>query len=116
MPSTRSRSSKPARGSAATLNRPAILRRALQSVAGQTFADLVWVIVNDGPAAPVDQVVHEARALGVEVLVIHNPPDAYDPAIFYKAECRQQQGNSGEQLALRGDLTDDDDTWDERFL
>jgi len=56
-----------------TKNRPILLRRAMASVAGQTFRDFVWVVVNDGGGRdPVETIVEEARKAGVRAVVLHH--------------------------------------------
>ncbi len=89
-----------------TKNRPLLLERAASSVAGQTYADYVWVIVNDGgDEAPVREIVEaggvdrrriqlvsNARSLGMEAasnagirsvesdyVLIHDDDDALHP-------------------------------------
>lgn len=45
-----------------TKDRKILLRRALESVCGQTFQDFMWVVVNDGGnREEVDRIVEEAR-------------------------------------------------------
>jgi len=96
-----------------TKNRKVLLRRALESVLGQTFRDWTMVIVNDG-GAPGDveelvsrhrdrfagrvQIVHHEKSLGMEAasnagiratqsdyLVIHDDDDSWHPDFL--AEC-----------------------------
>ncbi|MEM7567183.1 MAG: glycosyltransferase, partial [Pseudomonadota bacterium] len=89
-----------------TKNRPLLLRRAAESVARQTYPNLVWVVVNDGgdeapvretiAASGVDRrriaLVSNARSLGMEAasnagiarsesdyLLIHDDDDALHP-------------------------------------
>lgn len=53
-----------------TYNRPALLRRALESLAAQTFRDFEVVVVNDA-GTPVDHVVQDFSSLIEVVLVDH---------------------------------------------
>ncbi len=91
-----------------TMARPRLLWRALESIAGQTCKDVVWVIVNDGPREPVDAVAAGARERGLAVVVIHND-ERHGP---------EAASNIGIK-ATRSKyvvIHDDDDSWDERFL
>ncbi len=57
-----------------TKNRELLLWRAMWSVAGQTYRNLVWVIVNDGGRTEeVEVIANEGRIQGLEVVVIHHP-------------------------------------------
>ena len=57
-----------------TKDRPLTLRRALDSVRGQTFADFDWIVVDDGgPPEPVEEVVRQAQAAGLSASALHNP-------------------------------------------
>lgn len=58
-----------------TKNRPILLRRAIESIANQTYKDLILVIVNDGGTKkPVDDLVKKySKQLKDRVKVIHNP-------------------------------------------
>ena len=92
-----------------TKNRVLLLKRALNSVAKQTFQDFVHVIVNDGgDAAAVEACIATALPDRSRVQVIHHP------------ESRGMGGasNSGVQSS-QSDLVvllDDDDTWEADFL
>ena len=56
-----------------TKNRPALLRRALHSVAAQKYANVEWVVVNDGgEPGPVDEIIALAREQDINVAVVHN--------------------------------------------
>lgn len=92
-----------------TKDRPILLGRALESVAGQSFADLVWVVVNDGgSAAPVDAVVRDARARGVRTFVVHHP-------VSRGMEAASNAGVGAVQSEFVV-LHDDDDSWEPAFL
>lgn len=92
-----------------TKNRPILLGRALESVSGQSFPDLVWVVVNDGgEVAPVDEVIARARALGINAVALHHPVSLGMEAA----------SNAGVAL-VRSEfvvLHDDDDSWEPAFL
>lgn len=95
-----------------TKNRPLLLERAARSVAGQTYTNFVWTIVNDGgdedvvrkviEQCAVDrrkiQLVSNAKSLGMEaasnagiansqsdLIVIHDDDDSWEPAFLEKA-------------------------------
>lgn len=91
-----------------TKDRPLLLRRALASVAAQTWTDLVAVVVNDGGApGPVDEAAAES-GLGERVTVVHHE----------QSKGRSEAINAGLD-AVAGELFaihDDDDTWDPDFL
>ena len=57
-----------------TKNRPILLRRAAESVAAQSHADLIWVVVNDGgdPEA-VEEVVRDCFVEKSRIVLIHHP-------------------------------------------
>jgi glycosyltransferase involved in cell wall biosynthesis len=92
-----------------TLNRPLMLERALSSIAGQTFRDFVWVIVNDGgEPAPVDALAGRARDKGFAVTVIH-----------HKVSRGMEAASNAGIAESRSDyiaIHDDDDTWEPDFL
>ena len=93
-----------------TKNRPIMLRRAMDSVLGQTFAGWHHYIVNDGgQSAVVDEIVreYEARYDG-RLSVIHNPAS-------FTMEAASNIGiiaGDEEYIAIH----DDDDSWDATFL
>lgn len=93
-----------------TKNRPIMLRRAIDSVLSQTFANWHHYIVNDGgQAAVVDEIVreYEARYDG-RLRVIHNPTS-------FTMEAASNTGiiaGNEEYIAIH----DDDDSWDTSFL
>lgn len=93
-----------------TKDRPALLKRALESVVHQSFDDWIMVVVNDGgdPAA-VDALVDifSPRARG-NIRVIHNP-------VSLGMEAASNRGIASihtEYLAIH----DDDDSWAPDFL
>lgn len=93
-----------------TKDRPVLLRRAIESVLGQTFDDLQLCIVNDGgDRDAVEQVVHEfaAKAAGRIVLVHNETSSGREAAINVGVRA------SDSELIV---LLDDDDTWDPEFL
>ncbi|MBQ7402389.1 MAG: glycosyltransferase [Lentisphaeria bacterium] len=92
-----------------TKNREILLHRARMSVAKQTFKDLIWVIVNDGGERPgVDAIAEQARAEGIEVLVLHHE----------QSKGMEAASNAGIR-ACDSDyiiIHDDDDSWEAEFL
>lgn len=92
-----------------TKDRPVFLSRAAGSVGGQSFSDLVWVIVNDGGGAePVDAAAKRARAAGVRVAVVHQQT----------SRGMEAAANTGVR-AVQSDyvaIHDDDDSWHPDFL
>lgn len=92
-----------------TKDRPLLLERAMQSLAGQSFEDFHWVVVNDGGAsAPVDRVVARARSIGLRTTVVHHP-------LSLGMEAASNAGiaaAASEFVAIH----DDDDTWHGDFL
>jgi glycosyltransferase involved in cell wall biosynthesis len=55
-----------------TKDRPYFLKRCAQSIAGQSYKDLLWVIVNDGgETGAVEAVAADAGSRGVAVKVVH---------------------------------------------
>lgn len=92
-----------------TKNRPLLLARAARSVAGQTYDNIQWVVVNDGgdpdpvesliAASGVDPrritLIHNARSIGMEAasnlgirsvdtefVVIHDDDDSWEPGFL----------------------------------
>lgn len=92
-----------------TQNRPYFLRRALASVAGQTYRDFHWVIVNDaGEPGPVDDVVQAAQEQGLSAEALHRPESTGMEA----ASNHGIRHSSSTYLAIH----DDDDSWKPEFL
>lgn len=92
-----------------TKNRPLLLRRAAESVAAQTHADYVWVIVNDGGAPdPVEEVVARSLVDPSRIVVCHNE----------KSLGMEAASNLGIAVSQSDFIVihDDDDSWDSRFL
>lgn len=55
-----------------TKDRPIFLRRCADDLLRQEFADLCWVIVNDGgDPAPVEETTAYARSLGLHCVIVH---------------------------------------------
>jgi glycosyltransferase involved in cell wall biosynthesis len=92
-----------------TKDRPLLLRRARASVLGQTFNDLVWVIVNDGgDPAPIEAEAEAARKKGVRAIAIHrNASDGMEAASNIGVRAVETR------YAV---LHDDDDSWEPGFL
>ena len=92
-----------------TKNRPMMLARALESVAGQNRRDIVWMIINDGGSPdPVDNMAETARARGISVQVIHHAASRGMEA----ASNAGIRASRSEYLCIH----DDDDTWQAGFL
>ncbi len=92
-----------------TKDRPYFLRRALASVADQTFRDFHWVIVNDaGAPGPVDEVVQAAREQGLSAEALHRTASTGMEA----ASNHGIRNSSSAYVAIH----DDDDTWKPEFL
>ena len=92
-----------------TKNRNILLRRALDSVCGQTFRDFVWVIVNDaGEKEGVNAVAAEAAKRGVEVKVLHRE-QSFGMEAASNAGIRSCES---EYIVIH----DDDDSWEPDFL
>jgi glycosyltransferase involved in cell wall biosynthesis len=94
-----------------TKDRPIFLRRAIQSVAAQTFNDYAHVILNDGgDKQAVEQLVHEQpENVQDNIKLFHRaePSNAPD-SIFNEAIDKVQS----EYIAIH----DDDDSWHPEFL
>lgn len=114
-----------------TKNRPVLLRRALASVAAQTYADYTHVVVNDAGDAPsVDRevaglaqearakvhVLHRTASTGMEsasnhgiersdsqYLVIHDDDDAWDPTFLERTVARLEASAHG-AVAVRTEV------------
>ena len=93
-----------------TKDRPAFVRRALRSLASQTYSDWELIIVDDGGApGVVDAVVAKSDATVRERTRVISHPESLG---------RWQAANAGVRAA-RGDLLilhDDDDSWAPSFL
>lgn len=93
-----------------TKNRPLLLRRAIESVLGQTHQDWVHVIVNDGgDPAPVEALTAEYRDRYADRLtVVHNP----------ESLGMEAASNVGVRATDSTFVTihDDDDAWHPEFL
>jgi len=93
-----------------TKDRPVLLRRALDSVIGQSFVDWQLILVNDGgDAAPVDAACDDFRErIGNRLTVLHHPTSKGMEA----ASNAGVRSSSGDLLVIH----DDDDSWDPVFL
>ena len=93
-----------------TKNRPRLLRRAIQSVLAQGFADWQLIVVNDGgDPRPVDDVVAERHGeLAGRVRVLHNAQSG-----GMEAASNQGIGESTSEYIV---IHDDDDEWAPDFL
>jgi len=93
-----------------TKDRPVFLRRAMQSVLAQKFADWIHVIVNDGgDPAPVDLLVRtHADAYAGRIAVVHHA----------RSQGMQNASNAGLDAADSRYVVihDDDDSWYPDFL
>lgn len=93
-----------------TKDRALLLRRAIESVLGQTFQDWVMVIVNDGGiSAPVDELVeaYKDRFKG-RTCVIHN-----ETSLGMEAASNIGLKGSESRYVV---IHDDDDSWHPTFL
>lgn len=92
-----------------TKDRNIMLSRAMASVAGQTFRDFTWVVVNDGgDREGVDKVLSGWNDANVPVVPVHHPVN----------KGMEAASNAG-IAACPSDFVvihDDDDTWDPAFL
>lgn len=93
-----------------TKDRPLLLRRAVESVLGQTHADWVHVIVNDGgdPAAVEQVVAPQADRYAGRLVRVDNPRSLGMEA----ASNRGIAASASRYLVIH----DDDDSWDPAFL
>lgn len=92
-----------------TKDRPVMLKRALKSVASQTYKNLVWVIVNDaGERGFIDDIARDAESQGISVVVVHQDVNTGGAA----AGNRGIETCEAEYLLLH----DDDDTLEPTFL
>ncbi|KFB78419.1 MULTISPECIES: glycosyltransferase family A protein [Candidatus Accumulibacter] len=92
-----------------TRNRPLMLARALDSVSGQTFRDVSWIIVNDGgePAA-VESIAEQGRQRGLPTAVHHHPQ-----SLGMEAASNVGIRASDSEFIV---IHDDDDSWEPAFL
>lgn len=90
-----------------TKNRPEFLARALADIAGQTFGDVVVLVVNDGGDSTVAAQI--VSAAGVDVRLI----DTAAPGGRCVAANTGVAAADGSEFVV---LHDDDDLWDPRFL
>lgn len=94
-----------------TKDRPTFLRRAIESVANQTYTDYVHVIVNDGgDRKQVEEVIAKfPSAIAERVKLFHRPQASNAPdTIFNESIARVKS-----ELIV---IHDDDDTWHPDFL
>lgn len=93
-----------------TKDRPILLKRAVDSVLSQTFADWCLVVVNDGGAPePVREILDARReALQDRILLINNPTSTG----MENASNAGVTNSASEFLVIH----DDDDAWDPHFL
>lgn len=93
-----------------TKNRTMLLKRAVESVLDQTYANWVHVIVNDGgKQEPVDELLTTyAQRYNGRLQVIHNPESLGMEAASNKGINASQS----EYVVIH----DDDDSWEPRFL
>ena len=92
-----------------TKNRKILLRRALESVCGQTFQDFMWVVVNDGgDREEVDRIVEEARKRNCEAVVVH-----HEKSLGMEAASNAGIAAGDSEYVV---IHDDDDSWEPAFL
>ena len=92
-----------------TMDRPQLLRRAMESVLAQSFEDWTWVVVNSGAPGPVDALL-EAHGSALEGRVQTVALDG--PGPIGKASNAGIDASESELIVL----LDDDDTWAPDFL
>lgn len=93
-----------------TKNRPILLKRAMYSVTEQIYKDFIWVVVNDGGEwDEVNEIVNEAKNLGVEVMVIHND---YSQGVVDAVSNLGIKASDSNYIVVH----DDDDSWAKEFL
>lgn len=93
-----------------TKNRPFLLERALKSVMGQSFGDLLMVIVNDGgDVRPIESLVEKHKELiKGRIKIIDNQTSVG----MERASNKGIRASKSEYIAM----LDDDDTWHPDFL
>lgn len=93
-----------------TRERPLMLRRAIESVLGQSYAEWVHVIVNDGgDPAPVNLLAAEyAAAYRGRLQILHNPCSTG----MQNASNQAIRASSSDYIVIH----DDDDSWAPAFL
>lgn len=92
-----------------TKNRPLLLKRAAQSVARQSYADYIWVVVNDGgDEADVKAVIEACDVPRDRIRVISN-----DRSVGMEAASNIGIRQSDSVYIV---IHDDDDTWHPDFL
>lgn len=93
-----------------TKNRVILLRRAIESVLGQTEEDWVHVIVNDGGnPEPVEQLLSEyTEQYADRLIVVHNP----ESLGMEGASNKGIKASDSEYVVIH----DDDDSWEPAFL
>jgi FMN phosphatase YigB (HAD superfamily) len=93
-----------------TKDRPVLLRRAMESVLGQSFQDWQHVIINDGGSpVVVDLLAAEyAASYRGRLMVIHNSSTGG----MQNASNKAIQAAAGDYVTIH----DDDDSWDPAFL
>lgn len=92
-----------------TKDRPVMLRRALKSIAGQSFTDFDWVIVNDGGDSQlVEDIIAAASISDLNIIIEHNQ---YSMGM-------EAASNIGLRISKSKYVVihDDDDTWEQDFL
>lgn len=94
-----------------TKDRPLFLKRALQSVANQTFTDYTHVVVNDGgDQKVVDELIgQQTDAARDRIKVFHRPESSGAPDTLFNESIARVDS---EYVAIH----DDDDTWHPEFL
>ncbi|SAK56548.1 glycosyl transferase family protein [Caballeronia hypogeia] len=92
-----------------TKNRPLLLKRAALSVANQSYADYIWVIVNDGgDLLPVLNVIEESLVDRRKIVLVHN-----ETSLGMEAASNAGISHSKSDYIV---IHDDDDSWESAFL
>lgn len=94
-----------------TKDRPVFLRRAIKSIAEQTYSDYVQVIVNDGgDVAKVEEIVDSQQpAVKAKIKLFHRPEPSNAPDTIFNESIDRV---NSEYVVIH----DDDDTWHRDFL
>lgn len=92
-----------------TKNRPLLLKRAIESVMGQSYQDTLMVIVNDGGnQEEVDSLVSSYHDSSKQIVVLHN-----EKSLGMEAASNRGITSSDSTYVV---IHDDDDSWDPSFL
>ena len=92
-----------------TKDRPLLLERAARSVAGQTYRNILWIVVNDGgDPEPVREVLAESLVDPTRVIFI-----SHEQSLGMEAASNAGIRSCSSDLIV---IHDDDDSWEPGFL